>query len=63
MIVVFLLAFSLALNINQYFNKKKPKKSLSTDANQLLHDLTRGGSIVKITVIDPAGLMIYKARE
>jgi len=40
--------------------KSSNKKQLTTDARQLLHDLTGGGSVVKVSVIDPEGLMIYR---
>jgi len=61
------LGVSLALNlVVLILYKKKPqnnKKQLATDARQLLHDLTHGGSVVRISVIDPSGLMIYRGNE
>jgi hypothetical protein len=59
-----LLALGLSLALNVYFaiNQKKNPKKLAVDAKQLLHDLTQGGAIVKVTVIDPDGLMIYRGR-
>lgn len=60
MIALFiLLALSVAGNLYQHNLKKKDKK-LTVDARQLLHDLTAGGAIVRVSVIDPDGLMIYR---
>jgi cell division protein FtsB len=36
------------------------KKEPTLDARQLLHDLTHGGAVVKVSVIDPSGLLIYR---
>lgn len=57
-------AVSISLNIYAFFFNKKPQKqALSVDAKQLLHDLTHGGAIVKVTVIDPEGLLIYRGAK
>ena len=53
------LIVSVTLNVYQFRLNKKPKK-LAADAKDLLHDLTNGGAIVKVTVIDPEGLLIYR---
>ena len=40
--------------------KVEPKKTLTIDAQQVLHDLTRGGAVVKITPLDPTEIF-YRA--
>jgi len=42
---------------------KKPPKRFDASAQDLLHDLTRrGASILRVEVIDPAGLMLRSPR-
>lgn len=55
------LTASLLFNLYLVINKKSTRKPLAQDARALLHDLTQGGAIVRITVIDPDGLMIYRS--
>lgn len=58
-IVSLCLVISLSFNLYQYKKQKVPMKAQPTlDAEQLLHDLTRGPSLVRISVIDPSNLMI-----
>jgi hypothetical protein len=59
------LAMSASLNIGfavwHYIQSKNiQKKPLSTDARELLHHLTNGGGIVRVSVIDPDGLLLYR---
>jgi hypothetical protein len=63
MFVIILLTLSVSFNIQQYFSSKKKKKVFTVEANDLLHDLTNGGAIVKVTVINPAGLMLYRGES
>lgn len=54
----------LSCSLNGWFfiqqRRQSKKQPLSVDAKQLLHDLTNGGAIVRVTVIDPEGLMVYR---
>ncbi len=53
-----------AFLIYRHFNAKKPPPRLDESALDLLHDLTRrGAAILKVEVIDPAGLMIRSPRS
>lgn len=53
--------FNLVLAYLNWF-KKKPKP-LTKDAQELLHDLTEGRTILKIDVLDPAGLFYRSPRD
>lgn len=54
---------SLILNIYLYKQIKKPPKEAPTlEATQLLHDLTAGGAMVKVTVIDPSAFLLRSPR-
>lgn len=58
------LVINLALLMYYFYKKRHPeKRQLAKDARELLHDLTHGGSVVRISVIDPMGLMIYRGSE
>ena len=49
-------------NLYQHYKTKK-SKPIAQDARQLLHDLTKGGAVVRVSVIDPEGLMFYRTRQ
>lgn len=57
------LVLSIAGNVFLFIKHKKTPKTLGVDARQLLHDLTRGGSVVKLEIIDPSGLLIYRSMK
>lgn len=61
-VTIALLLLSLFLNAFLYrqIKKLKTRKDLATDARELLHYLTRGGALLRITVIDPEGIMLYR---
>jgi hypothetical protein len=61
--IIILLALSVSFNIQQFLSNKKRKRVLTVEAKDLLHDLTNGGAIVKVTVIDPGGLLIYRGES
>ena len=61
LIITVLVSVALVISIGFNIKPRKSKKPvLATDARQLLHDLSHGGAIVKVTVIDPEGLLIYR---
>ena len=43
--------------------KKKQKKELTTDASAILHDLTRGPSLLKIEYINRDDIFLKSPRE
>lgn len=57
-----IITLSIILNFYLYRRTKLLRKipAPSIEALQMLHDLTHGGAIVKVTVLDPSGLLIYK---
>jgi len=61
--LVAVLAASLTLNVVLVLKlraaRKKPQPT--TEASQLLHDLTaNGGALVRLTVMDPEGLLMWR---
>lgn len=58
-VLAIFLVVSLAYNFHQHKESKK-KHKLSVDARQLLHDLTNSGAVVRVTVLDPTGLLYYR---
>lgn len=57
-----LLVISISLNLFQFFKTKKLKPTPTLEAEQLLHDLTKGSAIVKVEVIDPTNLILWNPR-
>lgn len=56
------LVVSLIVNAYLLYTRRLWKRKPPTqDARQLLADLTNGGAIVRVTVIDPEGLMVYRS--
>ena len=62
--VVLWTGLALSLGFNAYFcfilSKKRPQ--LTRDAQALLHDLTKGKTVLEIKVLDPAGLFYRSPR-
>ena len=61
--IIALLALSLAGNIFAIFKIRKIKKApvATTDARDLLHDITtRGRAVLDIRVIDPENLFVVR---
>jgi hypothetical protein len=58
----FLLILSLAFNGILSFYLYKKKTTLTTDARQLLAELSTGQAIIKVSVVDPAGLFLRSPR-
>ena len=65
--MIFALAFilTLSLTFNAYLyliirklNAQPPKRVLTVEAQQVLHDLTRGAAIVKITPVNPEEIFL-----
>lgn len=57
-----ILAISIGFNLFFFWQKRTKKPEASLDAKQLLHDLFRGSAVVKIEVIDPTDLLIYRGK-
>ena len=50
-------------NLTEQLNalsEKKEKETLTIDAQQILHDMTHGGAVIRITPIDPTQIF-YRA--
>lgn len=58
-ILSFLLAISLSCNAYLLL-RPKPKKHLSKEAHELLHDLYRGGAIVRMIPMNPENIIEWK---
>lgn len=61
-----LAALLLSLGCNGYLllrKTKHPKNPLAIDAQQLLHDLTRGSATLKIEVLNPGDFFLRSPRE
>jgi len=59
----FALGISIAANVFSFFKIKKLTKDpkLTTDASDLLHDLTkRGRAVIDMKVIDPENLFVVR---
>lgn len=62
-VVNYLLGASLVLNVGlAYFLRQKRQRPLTTDAKQLLHELTTGGAVVKVEVLDTSALFYRSPR-
>lgn len=57
-----LLSASLGLNLFQYLRRKRQYFNQSLDATMLLHDLTRGAGLVKVTRIAPEDVILRSPR-
>lgn len=56
------LVVSLIVNAILFYTRLRARKQpMAQDARQLLADLTKGGAIVRVEVIDPEGLMVYRS--
>lgn len=60
--VSILLGLSAALNAVMVYLLKKPSKDLTYDARELLHDLTQGSAMVKISRVSGADIMLRSPR-
>lgn len=57
--------FALSLCANGYLAwrvLKRPPKQESYEATQLLHDLTKGSALVKVTRVDSSDIFLWRAR-
>ena len=61
-VLSFVILFQFGSILYLYKQIKTPPVQKTIDAKELLADLLKGQSIVKLTVIDPDGLMIYRGR-
>jgi hypothetical protein len=58
-----ILIVSLGANVYQYTKKPKPTKdNLSIEAEAILHDLSRGPALIKVTRVDPSHIMLRSPR-
>lgn len=55
-----LFLISLSVNWFLWLRMKRKQKELTTDARELLHYLTRGGGVVRVEILDPTKLLLYK---
>ena len=56
-------ASNLVLFIALRRSKKKPPPKLSITAEELLHDLTRGQSVLRVQVIDPSAILLRSPKH
>ncbi len=64
LVLLVLVFLSINLNIVLFLRLKKAKKSPqpTLDAQRLLHDMTNGSALLRISVIDPTDMMIRSPR-
>ena len=61
-LVYTLLTASVALNVFLGISLYRKKHVLNIDAKRLLHELTAGGAVVKIEVLDTSALFLRSPR-
>lgn len=57
-----LLSISMGINLWQYLRAKKGRFKETFDATMLLHDLTRGNALVKVTRVAPEDVILRSPR-
>lgn len=63
MTLLLLFLASVAFNVHLSLKQKKQKNKPDYDATQLLHDLTGGDALVKVTRISPENVLLRSPRD